>query len=1360
MKRYTFKSIRSRLTYWFLILSLIPLMFTLVITYFQRVDVIESRTFDKLVAIRDLKVQRLKYWFDERVSDMKVMAGDFEIRRLESFFLKGSTSPEDNVAIDIARELLNRNLLNYSDYSEIFVVSAKTGLIELSTSDEYVGKNKSNDTYFSGPMETGEIFIKGIYYSKSTDHIEMTFSLPIYSLENNSDILGVLVARIDLSKSLYKILLDRVGLGETGETLIVNEDVMALNELRHHDNAPLNLKIKAEPAVMASQGNTGITITQDYRGVDILAAYAYIPEAGWGFVCKQDLTELNEPIRMMLWNFIALFFIIAILIFFISLYIGKSISKPIVEMVNVSKDLEKGIYSVRNKIGSGDEIGILGLTINSMAETIETKMKIQESTAEISETIVHQASMQTFGSELMKRMMEVTGATMSAFYILNEATSEFDPFSSIGANEEMLKPFHSDHPEGEIGNVISSKAIYHLKDIPEDTIFKYKTSAGEAIPKEIISIPLLSENIVVAIISLVSIHKFSNDCIQILNSSLLGITASYSNLMSSERTRILAEQLSRTNEALEAQTEELQDQTEEMQDQADELHRTSEELQEQNIELETQRQQVDAASKLKSEFLSNMSHELRTPLNSIMALSRVLIMQAKDKLTTDENKYLEIVERNGKRLLALINDILDLSKIEAGKMEVDLRFISLSVLLKNIGDSLLPIVQEKGLKFNLNIDEDLPKIETDESKLHQVLQNVISNAVKFTEEGSVSINVNRISENVIIEIVDTGIGIPEKSLPHIFEEFRQVDGSTSRQFEGTGLGLTIASKMLKILGGEVEVSSKLNEGSTFTITLPVNWSQELQQPVESIPKPIFSKTGGQTMLIVDDDPEFIKTISGFLSYAGYKTIGATSGPEAIALAEKHQPFAITLDILMPGMDGWEVLEKLKEKEKTKDIPVIMISVTDDRETGIALGAVGYINKPIVKSLLLSEIYKLKKVPTTIMIVDDNEFDRNQMAEIIEKEKIGTIVATGGKECIELLRDQIPDILVLDLMMPDVDGFEVLERIRERPETKELPVIIVTAKDLTQEDKDRFAGKISSILAKSDSTPQDLFKEIQRILTELENSQHETVGINSATEKRILIVEDNEEAIIQVKNVLENDGYIVDLANNGKEALDYVKHTIPHGIILDLMMPEIDGFEVLEEIRSTERTKRIPVLVLTAKDLTRKDKARLSTNNIQQLIIKGDVDIEGLLFKVKLMLGDEPVSIKKSKKKGTKTHKGLPRVLVVEDNPDNMTTIKAILKGKFKISEAMDGKEGLKMAQSQLHDLILLDMSLPKMGGEAIIKVLKRSDKTDLIPTIAVTAQAMKGDKEKFLKAGCDGYVSKPIDHEKLLEEIGRVLNDN
>lgn len=1374
MEIISFKSIKNRVIFWFFILVTIALLVTIFVAYFQRTESIKLQAAEKLTVIRNLKVEQLKNWMKEREGDLRAVSEDMEIRLLEAAFKKEKRTEQEIYAMDNVKRILNRHLESYSDYSELFIINSVTGIVEISTDKSREGDNKLDDDFFIKPLESKEFYISDIYYSPVLHQPALTLSIPFFcTTHKGEDVTGILVAQVDLQNSFYPYLQDVTGMGETGETLIVNKDVIALNELRWEKDAPLKLKIKAQPALMASQGYTGIHETTDYRGVKVLAAYTYVSETGWGFVAKQDLSEIYAPISTMLKNFILLFVIITIISFFVSKLLSSSITRPLTEMALVSQKIQSGNLKVRNKIYTKDEIGYLADSYNKMADSMESKIKSERGRSGISAIMIPLQNIKDMNQDSFNKLIKITDSDMGALYSLNEEKSKFEHLISVGIDADLVKSFDVHYREGEFGKAIIEKKITHLKDIPPDTIFKFKTIAGTAIPKEIITIPIIVEDQVIAIISFASLKKYPLETLEILDNSFSTLNMLFSNFLSNEKRARLTEEIREKNVNLQSQTEELQSQADELQSQSVELQSQADELSEQNIELEMQKKQVEEANRLKSEFLSNMSHELRTPLNSIMALSRVLIMQIKNKISSEESNYLEIIERNGKNLLALINDILDLSKIEAGKLDINLQYFSLKPIFENIRDSLLPIAKEKEIEVNLNIPKNLPKIQSDSEKIHQILQNIIGNAVKFTEKGLVSINVVTNENLVVIKIVDTGIGISKENLPHIFEEFRQVDGSTSRRFEGTGLGLAIANKLAEKLGIKISTKSELEKGSIFTLYIPVKWKGSADGGETVVLSESWKPDGEKrTILVVDDELETVERISDYLKEAGYNTIGTTNGKTLLEMAQKYHPFAITLDIIMPEMDGWEVLQQLKENPETSNIPVIIVSVSENKETGFALGAIGYITKPVEKDFLLSEIRKIRKKKIySIMIVDDNEIDRNQIARIVEEKAIETIQVGSGKECLTQLSKKIPDLLILDIMMPEMDGFEVLRRIKSKPETKNLGVIIVTAKDLSKDEKNQLKGMVLSVLDKSNESLHKINKEIERILQKISQKKiDESEKIKKAP--TILMVEDNKETIIQVKIILEKEGYIIDVAEGGKAALEYVEYTIPDGIILDLMMPEIDGFEVLETIRSTFRTAKIPVLILTAKDLSREDFKKLSANNIQQLLFKGAVDKDELIFKTKLMLGNRTNDLKKAKDIAKKEiiidkkamlpqikvfpkREGLPTILVAEDNPDNMITVEAILKNKYNLIEATDGETALNKAKTNLPDLILMDIALPKMDGLTVVKFLKGEETTKNIPIIAITAKAMKGDKEETIAAGCSDYISKPIDPEKMLRKIDK-----
>ncbi|MBF0450190.1 MAG: response regulator [Candidatus Magnetomorum sp.] len=1225
-----FKSIKARLTFWFFFIAILPLIILGYNVYLQRIKSIKQEAFIKLTAIRDLKVDQLNTWIDERTGDIRCIAENSSIRALEPVF-QNKNRTENSKLLENANKELNSFVVNFISYYELFIIHSTSGHVEVSTDQSSVGTDKSSSAYFQEPLRTGNLFIQGIYYSKTVHKPSMTFSIPLRSL-SSPKIFGIVVARIDLSASLYHLFLDRTGMGKTGETLIVNKDVIALNALRWFDNAPLKLKIDARPAILASQGKKGIIETTDYRGEKVLAAYTYIPRTRWGFVSKQDLNDIYSPIYIMIQGIVILLIISGLIAFFLSSVLANAIANPILKMANVSKKIQEGQYDARIINIGKDELGILAADINDMAASIQSNIHVQNTASAMMKQLLATSNLETFGNVVLEQLLIETDSQYGGFYIRSGDEKQFNYLCSIGIGEQAFQSFDALSLEGEFGKVFATKKISHLKDIPTDTVISFKTFIGTIIPKEIITIPVLVEASVMGIISLGNVRPYTRESIQLVSLIWSGMNTIFYNMMVNAKTAELAAELKHKNTTLEANSTAMKSLNTELKTQA--------------RKLEAQRIQVEDANRLKSEFLSNMSHELRTPLNSVMALSRVLIMQAKDKLSEDEGHYLHIIERNGKRLLSLINDILDLSKIESGRMDLEISYFSVEKTLDTIVESLVPIAEEKGIKIINHQSHPLPFIQSDETRVHQIIQNILGNAVKFTNEGSVTLSSTNDSKSIIITVKDTGIGIAEKELPYVFDEFRQVDGSMSRKFEGTGLGLAIAQKAAQMLGGKIIAESEVNKGSMFIIVLPIETGT---QSVESQRNSLIPDTGGKlqrkTILSIDDDPGTLNLLSSFLSNEGYHTMTTTSGEEAILLAQTNRLFAITLDVIMPDMDGWEVLQTLKNEPTTRDIPVIMISISDDRETGFALGAMGYVTKPIQKDVLLHEIRKSTNNKIhTIMLVEDNPLELNQMERIILNEGFQPIPANNGLMCLELMKETTPDVLVLDLMMPGMDGFQVIEHMRSHPEAREIPVIVVTAKDLTSDDKKKLSRNVFSILSKNET-----------VLTEL---------------------------LLKIKSILSN---------------------------LSTLEP---GAEPKESFSESEK---------------------------------------------KLLLVEAPIIQKKSSMESFPTVLKKSKILIVEDNPDNMTTIKAILQNQYEIIEATDGEQGLEKAFSEKPDLMILDISLPRLDGYSVAKKIRADHALNQLPIIGMTAHAMKGDQEKILTAGCNEYISKPIDPETVMALIHKWL---
>ncbi|MFC1614376.1 response regulator [Gemmatimonadota bacterium] len=1360
--KFEFKSLKTNLILWFLFIAIAPLLVVVGAIYYQRVHSIKESEFNKLEAIREFKVREVNNWLDSRIGDIQTLSSDFEIRDLENIFEKQERTQKDIDMLLNARNHLDRYKRYHQDFIEVFIISAVTGKIAVSTNKLHEGEERKEDPEFTEPMRRQKSYIKDIYHSSTDQILCMDFSTPIFCLDHDGEhIVGILAARIDLEHSLYDLLLNRTGMGETGETLIVNNDGLAINELRWYEHAPLRLKIDAEPAVLASQGKTGVVEAVDYRGEPVLAAYTHIPRTDWGFVAKQDLNELNTPIRAMLGQFLLLLLLSALFVFILAFILARNIARPVIDMTEVARKIHQEDLSARNLIHRADELGYLANVFNDMADSIQSRMKIQQGDMDMSETMVAAKSSAGFSRELVRKLVEITNSNLAVFYLYNEAANKFEHCDSIGVDAELLEPFDAGMHEGEFGEVLATHKISHIKNIPEDTRFKFKAVMGTAIPREIVTIPLVVDNKVMAVISLASLCEYSKESLEILDQSWFGLNTALSNLLANAETERLADELSSTNQELQAMNEELQSQAEELQAQSTELRNQAAELKEQTVELEAKRRQVEEADKLKSGFLSNMSHELRTPLNSILALSELMISCEPGETVGQYIEYLDIIQRNGRNLLNLINDILDLSKIESGRMDTVLADFEARQAIDRALETVRPMAETKGLGMKVQID-DVPSMHSDEGKVYQILLNMLSNAVKFTERGDIEVVVLSSDDLVSFTISDTGIGISEAEQAHIFDEFRQVDGSTTRKFEGTGLGLAISQKLARLLGGRITVQSHLGKGSVFTLVLPVQSSAVEEKPAGTLatgeePLAAFPKTPLKgTILVIDDEQSVCDLLKSYLAEAGYEVVVALNGQDGLRLAREIRPSAITLDVLMPDMDGWEVIRKLKKDEETAGIPVIVVSVSDDLATGMALGAAGYIVKPVDNKVLLAEIDRLSasRQVRHVLVVDDDPVDQKHLETILSEKLYAVETASGGNEALQMTKTNPPDVMILDLMMPDMDGFTVLDRLREDQATRELPVIIVTAKDLTAEERSRLRNSVHRIITKSAMDRKRILREIEKALAGLEQ-RRPIAGMRDRP--LILVVEDNEVAALQIRSALEDHGCMVNVAPGGAEALETIGRVVPDVVVLDLMMPEIDGFQVLEQIRSDPRTAAVPVLVLTAKELTRKELDRLTFNNIQQLIQKGRMDRAQLVASVEKLLEKgsaphheqvQPVLPPLKPLKASKT------ILVVEDNPDNLFTITKILdKMKCKYLTASDGEQALKIARESHPGLILMDVQLPVMSGLDVAGRIKTDPALKDISIVALTAKAMKGDREKILASGCDDYISKPFSAKHVMKIV-------
>jgi CheY-like chemotaxis protein/signal transduction histidine kinase len=691
---------------------------------------------------------------------------------------------------------------------------------------------------------------------------------------------------------------------------------------------------------------------------------------------------------------------------------------------------------------------------------------------------------------------------------------------------------------------------------------------------------------------------------------------------------------------LQSTNEELATKAKQLAEQNVEVERKNREVEQARGALEEQAAELALTSKYKSEFLANMSHELRTPLNAILLLGQQLADNPSGTLTPKQVEFARNIHSAGTDLLTLITDILDLSKIESGIVTVDVAEVTFASLKDSVQRTFHHVAESKGVPLRLELDEGLPpSFSTDSKRLQQILKNLLSNAFKFTEHGEVAMTVRCVSEGwstdhpvldnaspmsvVAFEVRDTGIGIAPDKQRIIFEAFHQADAGTSRQYGGTGLGLAISRELAGLLGGDIRLVSAPGKGSTFTLYLPLDYAgptrpttsmaRESAESAVLLATPVLSATradeivaddraevtpggGENVLLIVDDDPHYARILLGLARDKGFKGIVANRGQTALELAREYRPTAITLDLFLPDTLGWSVLSNLKLDPATRHIPVQMISVVEDRQHGLSHGAFSYLVKPATTGDLENALDRLKTFvqPHTkqLLVVEDNEIERQAIVELLAHNDIQiTAVGTGG-EALHMLFESHFDCCVVDLRLPDMSGFDLLARTQGDEKLRDVPMVVFTGQDLTRDEEVRLKALSTSVVLKDVRSPERLFDEtalfLHRVISDLpEPKQKLLQGLYSSTDmlldRRVLVVDDDARNIFALTTLLENEGMSVLSATNGRHALVIIEETPDlSAVLMDIMMPGMDGYATIREIRNNPRRQLLPIIALTAK----------------------------------------------------------------------------------------------------------------------------------------------------------------------------------
>jgi signal transduction histidine kinase/CheY-like chemotaxis protein len=691
--------------------------------------------------------------------------------------------------------------------------------------------------------------------------------------------------------------------------------------------------------------------------------------------------------------------------------------------------------------------------------------------------------------------------------------------------------------------------------------------------------------------------------------------------------------------------DEYQKQNVQIKKQHDSLSKLHGDLKEQAAELEVQKQKAEESTQVKSRFLASMSHELRTPMNSILGLTELILEKA--DFNGKNKERLEVVLSSGRRLMTLINDILDLSKIEAGKMDIKEEDTLVEEILEEVANSINPLVLNKKIEFKIVRNTNTKIIiHTDRGKIVQVLINLLGNAVKYTDEGSVSLQISTVNDMLKFDIKDTGIGIPYDEQKYIFEEFRQVDGSTTKKYGGTGLGLAICKKIADLLDGEISVASKVGEGSTFSFAVPLKFVDSvLPEAQKNINVKALMKNRENPILIIDDDEEVRYTIGQYLASRGYQVIFAEDGDKGIQMAIEEQPFAITLDVMLPKKDGWSVLKELKENPKTKDIPIIMLSILGEKNIGYGLGAFEYFVKPISADKILSAFSRLenlaKKQIRKIVIVDDDELEFEKFKKEFGNDELRIEYIKDSEYAFSKIAEVQPDLIIIDLMMPKIDGVTLSYKLKSNLKTKHIPILISTAKDLSDDERKSLNNIVENIAVKSKGHPHDVLKIVRdRIQMQESNptpvEEVEEIGDNgnnghTKTEPikeqenlpSVMIVDDDPDTLFTIDEIVQACGCSTYLAKNGIECLKLLEEATPDLVLLDIMMPKMDGFQTIKLIRENEKWQDLPVYAVSAKAMSA-DSEIILKQGFNDFVPK-PVNAQSLSFKIKQLISQPKAS---------------------------------------------------------------------------------------------------------------------------------------